>query len=130
MGRIVGEIVAKANDQPASVDTVQTGIEVVARKWGDCEHKRITVDEVKRIVTCKDCESEVDPLAYIVTIAKDWNRYATSVRYLMVEEKTKRAEIVRLVRVAKNLGVRVRRAQLRGHEAEVLPMPAPSEASK
>lgn len=129
MGRIVGEIVTKANDQPASVETVQTGIEVVARKWGDCEHKRITVDQVKRTVHCKDCEADVDPIEYIVVIAKDWNRYATSVRYLMVEEKTLRAEIVRLTRVAKNLGVRVRRAQLRGHEAEVLSMPVAGSPS-
>lgn len=39
--------------------------------YGDCKHRNVTIDEHLWKIECADCGAVLDPIAYLVALAKD-----------------------------------------------------------
>ena len=57
-------------------------LEVVRSEYGQrakklaCRHSRVTVDERKNLLTCRDCEAEVNPMWWMSRyIIDEWSRF-------------------------------------------------------
>lgn len=84
-----------------------------------CVHKHIEVT-VERRVLCHDCNVWIDPVDYIIGLARDWARYRNSYRTNVAEARAAYERLERLKREEANTKNRLRAALKRGMESGVL----------
>lgn len=76
MTNLVGDL----PDNVVAIETKWTDaapVEVRGRWEGNaCSHQHVTVDEVLRTVSCRDCgEERLDPLEVLIMLARTWKRW-------------------------------------------------------
>ncbi|OSL86494.1 hypothetical protein [Escherichia coli] len=74
-----------------------------------CHHTSVRVDEKERQVRCKICGAVVEPLDWMLSVAKRETRLADDVRLLRQEEQERRKNIEKLIQIERNAKARIRR---------------------
>lgn len=75
-----------------------------------CGHRHQVIDETLRVIRCKDCDSQLDPIEVMLGWARNWGRYADSVQWLANEKKRLEEELARVKREVANARAQLRRA--------------------
>lgn len=86
-----------------------TGLTIKRSTLRECQHKHQSVDGDLRVIECRDCGATLDPVQVVLGWAKDWDRYAISVKHLRREKKRLTGDIAELKRELGNLKARKRR---------------------
>lgn len=69
-----------------------------------CLHRRVALDPEAHKITCRDCEREVDPFAYLLDLTRSWEnfvRHRKEAQRRAAAAKTRLNEILRLERNAR-----------------------------
>lgn len=84
-----------------------SGTEV--KPW-KCKHSQVKVDELRRLIECKQCGQFIEPYDYIYMLAKRDAVLRTNARCLTDDVKGLTAEVAELKRIKSNLRSQIRRA--------------------
>lgn len=76
-----------------------------------CRHPQILVNEKQRTIVCKTCGSCMDPFGYLLDIAHRRTILAGNVDALRKEERYRRDNIAKLIKLERNIKARIRRAE-------------------
>lgn len=80
------------------------------KRSGDyCRHEHVSITTERR-VWCRDCETWIDPVDYILRIAEHWDRVKNERAVLLAENKRLRESVANLARVEANAKARIRGA--------------------
>lgn len=74
-----------------------------------CHHPSIFVNEHNRQCCCQKCGAIIELFDYLLDLAKKRTRMAGDVKALRHEEKYRRENIEKLIRIEKNAKARIRR---------------------
>jgi hypothetical protein len=88
------------------------------RKYGQCRHKKIRLDEQQRRAYCRDCETEVPAFDYLWTLAFDWEQFIQGRQEAERRMKVARANLDELHRDERN--AKSRRRNWAKHEPEAM----------
>lgn len=92
-----------------------TKINFLLEKDGDfCLHPGFTINEHDRQVKCKKCDAVIDPFELLMQIAKRETHLANDVSMLRKEEKQRRLNIDKLIKIERNAKSRIRKAGFKG----------------
>jgi hypothetical protein len=94
-----------------SVKAPPPGIEKVERKFDDCAHRRVFIDEILRRVFCATCEEQLDA----VSVLLDYARHERRLHYVYISQSREMdqryEELKKLKRLEQNAKARLNRAQ-------------------
>lgn len=107
-----------SSEKAKRLDMVDGPDAPVERKAGhrDCRHKQVELDVVGRVIRCKECEQVIDPIDWIETLSREWERYVYRWRSARAKCEGIEKAVEELERVEKNARARLRR--LNGKLAE------------
>lgn len=92
----------------------------IERRRGEyCGHRETLVCEEERTVECKRCGAKLDPIAVLLMLANNADRYAFATRHARNESNRLHAELEDLKRQIRNAKATLRRRT--APPAEVLP---------
>lgn len=86
------------------------------RKPRECPHTKVTLYEADRLLECRDCESPVDPMTFILQIAHQQRRFVhTKAQAVSAQKDLERttANLVRLKRDEANCRARLKRLKIK-----------------
>lgn len=86
-------------------------IKNVRHDYRACKHYRILVDSRHRVVTCEDCEKEVDPYYWLNMVGDIWNNNYWASEAWRSERKRLVEEVEDLKRKRRNLKAQIRRLE-------------------
>jgi hypothetical protein len=102
--------VIEVDFKPRDAD-LDIGLRIKSRHFDRCRHERTVIDEELRTVECKDCGASLDPVEVLIGWAREWGRYADSVKSLRAEVARRSKELDDLTRKRNNIKAQLRRAE-------------------
>lgn len=76
---------------------------------GWCAHRRATINEGMRRLTCKDCAADLDPFTYLLHLTRDTTRWVTARREAKHRADQALIRLTELLRQERNAKARARR---------------------
>lgn len=95
-------------------DSLLTDLEISKKKRDDervCigQHKRVEVDDIHRLVICRDCGFTLDPFDYLMDWATEGDRRMGAIKELVIKRKVLESEYADLERRITNARAVLRR---------------------
>lgn len=104
------------NDRLASVvpihpdrDLGDDDAPVQAADQSPCAHRKVKLDQDAHRVICRECDQEVDPFAFLLRLASDWERYARHRREAERRANAAHARLDEILRLERNARSRLKR---------------------
>lgn len=58
-----------------------------SKRYGECKHERALLDIEERTVECRQCGAKLDAFDHLLSLAHEWDRYASWVRHARFEKQ-------------------------------------------
>ena len=76
-----------------------------------CQHRYVWVVEKTRMLTCRDCEADIEPFDFVLEWANSGAILNNNRKWLLNEKKRLQARVVELKREERNTKARIRNAK-------------------
>jgi len=94
------------------------------RTFSPCSHRRSSVDSNARIVRCRDCKAQLDPVDVLARLARDREAEVRAAQHTRRELEYLQREVSKLKREEANAKARIRRARSRRDDRAALEVAA------